>query len=97
MNKTEHKALEERRKRLVFRAWHRGTREMDLLLGPFADAAATVFSEQEIAAFEALLEVPDPDIYAWIIGSAATPVDYDTPLFRRLCAFHREGRGRSER
>jgi antitoxin CptB len=93
MNETRLTPLEERRKRLAFRAWHRGTREMDLLLGPFADAAAAGFSEIEVAAFEALLEVPDPDIYAWIIGSAETPADYDTPLFRRLCAFHREKQG----
>jgi antitoxin CptB len=70
---------------------------MDLLLGPFADATAPGLSEAEIAAFEALLEVHDLDVYAWIIGSAAAPADYDTPLFRRLRAFHREGRGRSQR
>jgi antitoxin CptB len=90
MNEAESMELEERRKRLMFRAWHRGTREMDLLLGPFADAVAAGLSTDEIAIFEAWLEVPDPDIYAWIVGSAATPADYDTPLFRRLHAFHRE-------
>jgi antitoxin CptB len=94
MNQTPHTSLEGRRKRLVFRAWHRGTREMDLLLGPFADAAAAGLSADEIAIFEAWLEVPDPDIYAWIVGSAATPAEYDTPLFRRLCAFHRDKQAR---
>lgn len=90
VNMDQEGQLGHRRKRIAFRAWHRGTREMDLLLGPFADAAAGGLSESEVASFEALLEVPDPDIYAWIIGSAETPARYDTPLFRRLCAFHRE-------
>ncbi len=69
-------------------------REMDLLLGPFADAASDTFSENEVEAFEALLEAPDPDVYAWITGVAPVPASFDTALFRRLCAFHLEGRGR---
>ena len=85
--------LDARRKRLRFRAWHRGMRELDLLLGPFADAAADTFSEQEVASFEALLEVPDPNLYSWIMDAAA-PASFDTPLFRRLCAFHHGGQGR---
>ena len=83
-----------RRKRLRFRAWHRGMREMDLVLGPFADAAVAGFSEDEVALFEALLQVPDPDVYAWITGAAAVPANFDTALFKRLCAFHRDGQGR---
>jgi antitoxin CptB len=89
--------LETRRKRLRFRAWHRGTRELDLLLGPFADADAANFDAAEIATFEALLEVPDPEIYAWIVGNTPAPASHDTPLFRRLRAFHLQGRGRTER
>ena len=86
--------LDVRRKRLRFRAWHRGMREMDLVLGPFADAFVAGFSESEIALFEALLEVPDPDLYSWITGAAAVPLSFDTALFKRLCAFHRAGQGR---
>ena len=86
--------LDVRRKRLRFRAWHRGMREMDLVLGPFADAAVAGFSDSEIALFEALLEVPDPDLYSWITGAAAVPLSFDTALFKRLCAFHRAGQGR---
>ena len=88
--------MEMRRKRLRFRAWHRGTRELDLLLGRFADAAAASFTAEEIAVFEALLEVPDPDLHAWIVGTAPAPAAHDSALFRRLRTFHLEGRGRAE-
>jgi antitoxin CptB len=77
-----------RRRRLRFRAWHRGTREMDLLLGRFADAEVAKFDEQSMASFEALLEVPDPDLYNWITGTEQIPALYDTPLLRRLRDFH---------
>jgi antitoxin CptB len=80
--------LDVRRRRLGFRAWHRGTREMDLLLGRFADAEAAKFDEQSMASFEALLEVPDPDLYNWITGTEETPALYDTALLRRLRDFH---------
>lgn len=86
--------LEARRKRLRFRAWHRGMREMDLLLGRFADAAVTGFTEDEVAQFEALIEMPDPDLYSWITGAAAVPANFDTALFKRLCAFHLERQDR---
>jgi antitoxin CptB len=86
--------LDARRRRLRFRAWHRGMREMDLVLGPFADAAVAGFSEDEVALFEALMEAPDPDLYSWITGAAAAPTNFDTALFKRLCAFHFEGQGR---
>ena len=80
--------LDVRRRRLRFRAWHRGTREMDLLLGRFADAEMAELSEQDVAAFEALIEVPDPDLYNWILGAEEPPALYDTPLLRRLRDFH---------
>ncbi len=86
--------LDARRKRLRFRAWHRGMREMDLLLGRFADAAVAGFTEGEVALFEALIEAPDPDLYSWITGAAAVPANFDTALFKRLCAFHFEEQGR---
>ena len=69
-------------------------REMDLLLGPFADATVAGLTEDEIAQFEALMEAPDPDVYSWITGAAAVPANFDTALFKRLCAFHLEKQGR---
>ena len=80
--------LDIRRRRLRFRAWHRGTREMDLLLGRFADAELAKLDEPAVASFEALLEVPDPDLYNWIVGAWETPAAHDTPLLRRLRDFH---------
>ncbi|MDU1666090.1 MAG: succinate dehydrogenase assembly factor 2, partial [Bradyrhizobium sp.] len=61
--------LDDRRKRLLFRCWHRGTREMDLILGRFADAEIGTLSEGELAELEQLLEVPDPDFYAAVTGA----------------------------
>ena len=78
-----------RRRRLKFRAWHRGMRELDLLLGRFADASLDKLDEMDLAAFEAILDVPDPEILAWITGEEAIPVASDTPFLRQLIAFHR--------
>lgn len=78
-----------RRRKLKFRAWHRGMREVDLLLGRFADATVDTAPEGDLAAFEALLEVPDPDILQWITGEAPVPPTDDNPFIRKLIAFHR--------
>ena len=86
--------LSERRRKLLFRSWHRGMREMDLILGRFADVAVEQLTEDEIAEFERLLEAPDPELLAWIIGEADVPPDHDTGLFRRLRDFSRS-RGRT--
>jgi antitoxin CptB len=75
-----------RMKRLRFRAWHRGTREADLLIGGFFDAASAGWDEPELAWFEALLEEQDVDIMAWAIGTAAPPERFEGPLMRRLQA-----------
>lgn len=86
---TDH--LDDRRKRLRFRAWHRGTREMDLVLGRFVDAHVAALSDAEIDTLEALMEVPDPELYLWIAETADVPPNYDSPLFRKIVAFHRGG------
>ncbi len=79
--------LDIRRRRLLFRAWHRGTREMDLLLGRFADACLDRLDGESLGQLEALIEVPDRDLFAWITGREATPANYDTPVFRELQSF----------
>jgi antitoxin CptB len=83
--------LDERRRRLLYRAWHRGTREMDLIMGRFADAVICELSEADIDAFETLSEVPDPDLYAWLSGARTVPAEFDLALFRRLRGFHLGG------
>ena len=80
--------LDARRRRLLFRSWHRGMREMDLIMGRFADAHIAELADVDLDEYERLLDAPDPDVYAWIAGDAETPADYDTALFRRLRDFH---------
>ena len=77
-----------RRRRALYRSWRRGTREMDLLMGRFADAEIDRFNEVDFAAFEALIEAQDRDLFAWIVGKTETPPEFDTEVFRRLKAFH---------
>jgi antitoxin CptB len=86
---------EMRRRRLRYRAWHRGTREMDLILGRFADAELAGLSVIEIEQLEGLMDVPDPDLFDWIVGNAPVPPRHDTMVFRRLIEFHRGEAGRS--
>ena len=73
--------------RIRFRAWRRGFREADLILGPFADRHAPSMSTDELDRFEALLEQPDHDIYGWILGSLPVPAAFDDDLMARLRAF----------
>jgi len=75
------------RKRLRYRAWHRGTKESDIILGTFADARLPTLDADGLKAFEALLDVPDPVIYDWVTGRVQVPDDMDTPLIRDLLAF----------
>ncbi len=79
--------LESRRKRLRFRSWHRGTREMDLIMGSFADAATPEFDAALLDEYEALLELSDPDLYNWITGQEPVPAEHDTEVMRRLVQF----------
>ena len=82
--------LDHRRKRLLFRSWHRGIREMDLVMGQFADAQIDKLSDDELDVYEALLEVPDPEVFKWITRTAPVPGNYDTPILRRIRDFHVE-------
>ena len=79
--------LDDRRKRLLFRCWHRGTREMDLILGRFADAEIGILAENELDQLEQLLEIPDPDFYAAITGARPLPPEQTPALFERIKAF----------
>jgi antitoxin CptB len=80
--------LDARRRRLLFRSWHRGIREMDLILGRFADAHIDELSDAELDEYERLIESPDPDLLNWVTGASATPATYDTAIFRRIRDFH---------
>jgi antitoxin CptB len=79
--------LDDRRKRLLFRCWHRGTREMDLILGRFADAEIGTLADHELSQLERLIEVPDPDLYAALTGDKVLEPEDAGPLFERIKAF----------
>jgi antitoxin CptB len=78
--------LDPRRRKALFRAWHRGTREMDLILGGYADRNLARMSETELSEFEALMDVADPKLFTWVTGKALVEHDYDTPTFRKIRA-----------
>jgi antitoxin CptB len=79
-----------RRKKLKLRAWRRGFREADLILGPFADKHVSGWSEAELDWFEALLNEADQDVYGWILEREPTPAEFDGPLMNALKAFRDE-------
>ncbi len=80
--------LSARQRRILFRSWHRGIREMDLILGCFADAEIASLCESELDDYERLLEAQDRDVFSWLTFEAETPSTYDTPVLRKIRAFH---------
>ncbi len=76
-----------RRKRLVFRSWHRGTRESDLILGSFAETYLAAFDDAQLDRYEALLDCPDAELFDWIAGRAMPPPAYDHDVTRLLLTF----------
>ena len=83
--------LDPRRRRLLFRSWHRGIREADLILGRFADVHIADLSGAELDQFEKLLEAQEQDLLSWMLGQSVVPADHDTPMFRRVRDFHYRG------
>lgn len=82
--------LDARRKRLIFRSGHRGTKELDILFGAFAARHLDSFSEAEIDAFETLLDLPDPDVYDWIVGAGDPPDGTVGDMVKRVRKFRFE-------
>jgi antitoxin CptB len=80
--------LSERRRKLLFRSWHRGIRETDLIMGRFADSNIATLTDHDLDDYEKLLDVPDRDLYSWVVGELEPPQGYDTALFRKLRDFH---------
>lgn len=71
---------ETRLRRLGFRAWHRGTREADFMIGGFFDRYSNDWSDDELTWFETLIEEQDVDIMAWAIGTQEVPAQFAGPL-----------------
>ena len=84
--------LATRRRRIVFRAWHRGTREMDMIFGRFADARVPTLDLAGLDRLERLMEEADPDLYNWVSGKAAPPQGIDRALLAQLRAFNETAR-----
>ena len=80
--------LDARRRRLLFRSWHRGTREADLIMGRFADVHIATLSSAELDEFEHLLDALETDLLTWVTGISAVPAEHDTAMFRRVRDFH---------
>ena len=80
-------SLEIRRKRLKYRSQHRGTKELDFLLGRFAAERLDALDAAQVARFEALLEAPSPLVYAWVTGQDAPPPELDSDVLRLLRDF----------
>ncbi|MEM7525960.1 MAG: succinate dehydrogenase assembly factor 2 [Pseudomonadota bacterium] len=78
---------EARLKRLSMRSWRRGMKEMDLILGRYADERLAALDDPTLAAYEALLDENDQDLYRWVSGSVAAPAAH-APAIRRIADFH---------
>jgi antitoxin CptB len=76
-----------RRKKLKFRASHRGFREADLILGAFAEQRLAGFSDDQLDAFEALIDQLDHDLYQWIVGQAEAPEAFQGEMLEQLRQF----------
>ena len=85
----EETSQDTRRRRLLFRATHRGTRENDFLVGCFVTTRLEAFSDDEIADLESIMDLPDPALSDWLTGRRPIPPEYDTPMLRAM----RDARG----
>jgi antitoxin CptB len=80
--------LDLQRRRIRVRAWRRGMREMDLILGGFVDARIETLDAKELAQFEALLDADDDLAFRWFCGAEEPPSEHATPLFKKIADFH---------
>jgi len=90
MTQPEPASLDVRRRRLLFRASHRGTHETDLLVGGFVAARIHALTPAEMDALEAVMELPDTDLADWLTGRLPVPDEVASPMLLRM----REAAGR---
>jgi len=84
--KRSSEGLEPRRAKLLFRSWHRGMREMDLILGQFADTQIAALTDAELDQYERLLDITDTEFLPWITGERPVPANLDSPLLQKILA-----------
>lgn len=80
-------SMEVRRKRALYRSWHRGTREMDEILGPFTERHAGGLSDAQLERLEALLDRPDPELYDWLVGRQSVPDEHQSDVLSMLLSY----------
>ena len=85
--KRSSEGLDARRRKLLFRSWHRGMREMDLILGTFADAEIGALTDEEIDQYEGLLDIPDTEFLPMVTGERPVPADLDSAVLQKILAF----------
>ncbi len=83
---TDNENTENMRRKLIFRSGHRGTKEMDLIMGSFAQKHVPGFSEGELALYEDILQISDPDLYDWITGKQQAPANVMNGVLEKLLA-----------
>lgn len=79
--------LTPRRRRILYRCWHRGIREMDLVFGQFAEQEIGTLSDTDLDEFEAIMDEDDHDLHSWVTGAKPTPAHRQTPLFDRIASY----------
>jgi antitoxin CptB len=79
--------LDVRSKRVLFRCWHRGTQESDLILGSFAEQSIDKLDDAQLGRLEALLDCTDADLFDWILGDTPAPAEHDHDVMRLLRGF----------
>jgi antitoxin CptB len=84
MSEPEQNGLDTRRRRLLYRATHRGTKENDLLIGGFVARRISLLSEEDMEALERLLELPENDLADWLTGRRPVPPEADTAMLREI-------------
>ena len=81
--------IDVRRRAIRVRAWRRGMREMDILVGGFVDARLAELDERDIGDLERFLDAEDQKAFSWLCGTVPPPPEHDTPVFHKILAFHR--------
>lgn len=76
--------LDKRRRMAFYRSWHRGMREVDLILGSFVDAEIDRLDDDELTIYEAFMAESDGDILKWVTGESPVPAQHDTPIFVKI-------------
>ncbi len=87
VNEHSYEGIEHRRKQLRYRSWHRGMKEVDLILGRFADTNLDTFSAHQLDQFERILDQSDPDLYAWVSGRQPLPAKLDNNVMKLIMNF----------